>query len=311
MADENTTQTTEAANTVKVKTVAEHFPARRVFPNVEEASAFLNRMSEELSDFGTQNFAMAGVDAEGEFDPEIYTDQTRVMVSKLMNRGEKVGGTRAPSTVKAIVVAPVPTLESILSDDMGTGWADKILLKELNHVAVRNLRDADNIANVLDQIPTTREGYLSSTREGGGGIMESFNELYKPINATLSARVKSWDKARFTKGELKRAMESAAYAAEYYPQLEDRGEKDSLFIVALDIGIAAAKAKGLDPTWFERCKANRDSAKLIDTDEEEDDDFDLEELAGELVKASAEAKEESEGETEAEAAEQPEPAAAE
>lgn len=291
MADQaETTQTEE-----KTKTVAENFPPRRVFESVEEASNFLNRQASELSDFEEQDFAFVGVDEDGNFDPEIYTDGTRVLVAKLMNRGEIVGGTRQPSTVKAIVVAPVPTLDSILSDDMGRDWADKILLKELNHVAVRGLRDADNIKNMLETIPVNREGYLTSTRAAGGGVMEAFNELYKAINATLSHRVKSWDKARLTKAELKKAMESAAYAAEYYPQLEDRGDKDSLFLVAIEMGIAAAKKKGLDATIFERWKATRDQATLAGSDEDEDD-LDLDDLTADLLDEEGD---EAEAETEA------------
>lgn len=285
MADEqtNTNQPAADAPAAKVKTVAEHFPARRIFDTVDDASAFLNRQSEELSDFDSQDFAFKGIDEEGNFDPELYGDGTRIMVAKLMNRGEVVNGERQPSTVKAIVCTPVPTLDAILSDERGRDWADKILLKELNHVAVRPLRDADNLATALDQMPTSRDEYITSTRDAGGGIMEAFNELYKPINAILSKRVKSWDKAGLKKADLKKAMESKAYAGEYFPHLEDRGEADSLFVTACQIGIAAAKKKGLDPTIFQRWLDTRDQATLKATDTDEDIDLDVDALAADLL----------------------------
>lgn len=305
MADESTTPANEAGTESKTKSVAENFPARRVFDSTEEAGAFLNRMADELDDFEEQTFALIGVDEEGNFDPEVYGDGTRVMIAKLMNRGEKVGGVRQPSTVKAIVCTPVPTLKAILESEAATGWADKILLKELNHVAVRPLRDADNVENVLDQMPRTLDAYITSSRDGGGGIMEAFNDLYSPINKTLAAKVRSWDKARLRKGDLKKALESAAYAADVYPQLEDRGEQPSLFVVALDIGIAVAKKKGLDPTIFERWKATRDQVQI--SAEEDDDDLDLDSLTDDLLEATDES--EADGETaETETAKEPEPA---
>lgn len=289
---DNTTPTTTPATTpaatpaapAKPKTVAENFPSRRLFANAEEAAAFLNASREGLADFDGQSFAMAGFDDEGNFRSDVYGDGMRVMVAKLMNRGDKdASGNRAPSTVKAIVIAPVPTLDSLLADDAGKAWVQKIIDKELNHVAVRDLRDADKIEDVVDKIPLTREAYISSQRDTGG-IMDTFNELYRSINATLSGKVKSWDKARLIKSEMKKAMESAAYAAEYYPTLEDRGEgKDSLFVTAIKIGQSAAKRAGLAPDIFDRWLATRDAAKFTpDADEDEDEELDVDALAADM-----------------------------
>ncbi len=271
----------------KPKTVAEDFPTRSIFANPEDAAAFLNAQGESLSDLGDQTFASAGVDGEGNFDPQIYNPDMRVMVSILRNRGEKdSSGNRGASTVKAIVIAPIPTLDSLLSDAPGREWVQKIIDKELNHVAVRPLRDSDNVAAATAEIPTSRDSYISSSRESSGAL-DAFNTLYKSLNASLSSKSAPWARARLTKGELKKALESTAYAREYYPTLEDRGDKPSLFVLALGLLQAAAKRDGLDPSIFQRWTETRDAAKLPEAgdDESDDDDIDVDALAAEIKAA--------------------------
>lgn len=294
------TNANEAAKTPAPKTVGENMPSRRIFPNITEAAAYLTAQS-ELSDFETTPIAAPGMDAEGNFDSELYTDSQQVMVSVLKNARK----------VKAIVVAPIPSTEQLLESQAGRDWVDKILQKELNHVAVRHLRDAENVETVIDQIPTTLEGYITSGRDGGGGIMEAYDELYKLINATLGAKLPVWSKARFTKGELRKSLESKGYAAEYSPALEDyKGE--SLFVVALNLGINAAKRKGLDPTIFERWLTTRDQ-KAFNPAEQDEDELDLtdfDSLTESLLETEAEAKKEADAPAPAAEAEQAEAPAA-
>lgn len=257
----------------KAKTVAENMASRRIFPNIDEAAQYLSASADSISDFGDFPIAAPGMDEEGNFDPAIYPDTADVMVS-ILKSGRKV---------KAIVVAPIPRVGELLESDEGRKWVEKILHKELNHVAVRHLRDAEDVSTVVDQMPTTLDAYITSGREGGGGIMESFDELYKQINATLAAKLPVWAKARFTKGELKKALESKGYAAEYYPAVEDyKGQ--SLFETALQLGVAAAKRKGLDPTIFERWADTRDAKAFNPADDEdEDDSLDLDSLTDALL----------------------------
>jgi hypothetical protein len=263
----------------KPKTVADDMDSRRVFPNVEEASAYLGAMAESLSDFAEIPWAFAGytVDpetGEGEFDASIYTADTAVMVATL----RKVKG-----GVKAIVVAPIPTVEQLLASEAGTAWVDKILHKEMNHVAVRSLRDAEDVTTMVDQMPVNMDGYINSSREGGSGIMETFNVLFKKLNTVLSAGVPIWAKARLVKSDFKRCLESRGYALEFYPALEDRGaNKPSLFETALTMGISAAKKEGLDPTIFERWQSTRNNKTF---DAAEDEDFDVDSLTAALFKA--------------------------
>lgn len=277
------TAVAEAAKAQEPKTVAENMPSRRVFGSVDEAAEYLTASHGNYADFATTTLAAPGVNAEGEFDPAIYTDDMDVMVATLR---------RAKEGVKAIVVAPVPKIRVILGTDAETyaaipepqrTWLERILHKELNHVAVRPLRDAEDVSTVVDQMPTTLDAYLASSREAGAGIMSAFNDLYKQINATFSARLPVWSKARFIKSDLRRAMESKGFALEYFAALEDyKGE--SLLVAAIKLGISAAKRKGLDPTIFERWLSTRD-AKVFTPGEDEDDDdlLDMDSLTDALL----------------------------
>jgi hypothetical protein len=268
----NETAATES-KAAKPKTIADgDMTARRIFPNIDEATQYLTASAETFADFADVPIAAPAMDAEGNFDADVYNDSTDVMVSVL----------RSGRKVKAIVVAPIPKVGALLDSEEGRKWVEKILHKELNHVAVRHLRDAEDVTTVVDQIPTTLDGYITSGREGGGGIMEAYDELYKQINATLAAKLPVWAKARFTKGELKKALESKGYASEYYPAVEDY-KGASLFETALQLGIAAAKRKGLDPTIFERWTDTRDAKAFTPGEDEDDDSLDLDSLTDALI----------------------------
>jgi hypothetical protein len=274
--DPNTVSTAK-----KSETVIEGMDSRRMFANVTEAAAYLNASATKFADFDSHPQVLRGIHTEGDnagdFDSAIYTSSMRVMVAVLANRGEKKGD---PSTVKAIVVTPAPTLDALMADDAGKAWVAKIIDKELNHVAVRPLRTADDVESVADQMPLTLADYITSSRESSGGIMDTFNALFKGIIGGLAAKSAPWAKARLIKSELKKAMESTAYAKEYYPTLEDRGDKPSLFVMALQLGKREAAKQGLDPAIFDRWLETRDS-KTIKAAEtaDESDDFDLDDLA--------------------------------
>ena len=269
-ANETTANATAADS--KVKTVGEDMATRRIFPNITEAVEYLTASAAAFADFGDMTIAAPGMDEEGNFDSEIYSDDKDVMVSILRNQRK----------VKAIVVAPIPRLTALLESDEGKKWMEKIIHKELNHVAVRHLRDAEDVSTVTDQIPTTLDAYITSGREGGGGIMESYDELYKQVNVTLGSKLPVWSKARFTKGELKKALESKGYASEYYPAVEDyKGQ--SLFETALELAIAAAKRKGLDPTIFERWRDTRNAKAFNPADDEDEEDLGTDALLDALL----------------------------
>lgn len=293
MADESNTPT-KADD--KVLTVIDDMDQRRLFDSVDEATAYIQKCQETYPDFGSYPVAAVGLTEDGDFDPEVYTDEMRVAVSVLTKRGDGPNST----TVHCLVIFPAPKLEAILGlpegtelqNAAGTEWLIGIMEKELNHVAVRQLRKAENaqeIAEAVESMPTTVQDYITSGRESTSGILETFNQLWQIIKKGVGAKSKPFALANLSKKELRKAMESASYAATVYPQLETRqnkkGEPESLFVLAATFGQLLAKQESLDTTIFDRMLAQRDE-KEIDVAEDEED-FDLEAMAAAITKKEA------------------------
>lgn len=301
MADENTTTATpegEAKDSKKVLTVIDDMDNRRLFDSPEDAAAYIAKCQNDYPDFNSYPVAAVGLTEDGDFDPEVYTDKMRIAVSVLTQRGEGAGS----STVKAIVIYPSPKVNAILGigdedwatvveSNIGLEWLSAIIEKELNHVAVRQLRkaeSADDIADAIQTMPTTIEAYTTSGRESSGGILQPYNDLWQLIKKAIGSKSTPFRLANLSKKEMRKAMESSAYALTVYPKLEDRenkkGEKESLFAVAAAYGQVLAKTKGMDATIFERMLTTRDE-KVIDVTEDEDEgEFDFEAMAAAMVK---------------------------
>lgn len=285
-----------AEESKKVLTVIDDMDNRRLFDSTEDAAAYIAKCQADYPDFNSYPVAAAGLTEDGDFDPEVYTDKMRIAISVLTQRGEGAGS----STVKAIVIYPSPKVNAILgvSDEdwkaivesnVGLEWLSAIIEKELNHVAVRQLRkaeSADDIADAIQTMPTTIEAYTTSGRESTGGILQTYNDLWQLIKKAIGQKSTPFRLANLSKKELRKSMESSAYALTVYPKLEDRenkkGEKESLFGVAAAYGQVLAKAKGMDPAIFERMLSTRDE-KVIEATEDEDDEFDFEKMAAAMV----------------------------
>lgn len=250
-------QPADAPKPPKAKTVADDMDSRAVFADLESGAAYLTRLSTELSDFTSHPFAATGFDPETGFDEAIYTDETEMMVSTLR---------KAKGGVKAIVVAAVPTLDALLANEAGRAWVQRIIHKELNHVLVRPLRDAEDVNTVTDQMPVGLDAFISTARDTSGTMLESYNELYKDALLIMNKRAPVFGKAKLSKNEFKKALESKGYAAEFYPQLEERKD-GSLFLFALNLFKAMATKKGHDAAIFDRWIATRDQ-KTFDATEE-------------------------------------------
>lgn len=276
----------------KLKTVIEHMPSRTFCASIDEASSFLAKCQEDYSDFDEHKLVMNGIDSEGQFDVTVYTDATRVMIDVLTNRGEisvdaKGNKSRGPSTVKAIVITPAPTTEAILADDAGRKWLEKIVATQLSHVAMAPLRKADNLAEAQLNMPLTLTEYVSPTRESSSASA-TYDALYRMIIDGFK-RNKAWARAKLVKAELKRCLESAAYALHVHPALEDRGDKSSLFVMACQVGAREAVADGLDPAIFNTWLETRNESTFEAQAEEDDDDFSIDDIV--LVKADTKSDE--------------------
>lgn len=292
------TEETKAAES-KTLTVIDDMDQRRLFADTDSAAAYIEKCQTDFSDFGSYPVAAAGLTEEGDFDPDVYTDEMRVGVYVLTKRGDGPNST----TVHCIVIAPAPKVTAFLGlpDDTDFGnaagleWLTGIVDKEINHVTVRQLRKAENaqeIAEAVESMPTTLADFITSGRESTSGILETFNQLWQIIKKGVGAKSKPFALANLSKKELRKAMESASYAATVYPQLETRtnkkGEPESLFVLAATFGQLLAKQESLDSTIFDRMLSQRDEKEIEVADDGED--FDLEAMAAAIAKKSDESK---------------------
>jgi len=293
MTDANT-NTTAADSKEKALTVIDDMDQRRMFDSTDEATAYINKCATDFVDFSGYPVATAGFTEDGDFDPAVYTDEMRVGVYVLTKRAEAKG---EGSQVHCIVIAPAPKITAFLGVEsvesfmnaQGLEWLTGIIDKEINHVTVRQLRKATNaqeIADAVESMPTTLADFITSGRESSSGILETFNQLWQIIKKGIGNKSKPFALANLSKKELRKAMESASYAATVYPQLETRvnkkGEPESLFVMAATFGQLLAKAESLDTTIFDRMLAQRDETNIDVVDDE--GDFDLEAMAAAIAK---------------------------
>jgi hypothetical protein len=276
---------TESTKAPVAKTVEKNMDNRRVFSDLESAVAYLEHCTTEYSDFDSIPFVCPGM-TDGEFDPAAYPEGYEIIVAKLNRQGTAKQREKgiASGGVVAIVMGAVPSVELLTSDTAGLDWLRGIIHKELNHVLVRPLREAVNVLSVVSEVPTTLTAFISSGREAGSSLLETFNTLYRRVNDVMSSKAPVWKRARLNKQELRRCLESKAYALETASALEDRGDNgDSLFVIALGLMLSGAKQKGLDSTLLERWMATRNETVIeVTADSDEDLDFDIDELAESL-----------------------------
>lgn len=278
MTDTNTAAAPADSNAKdKRKSTFDGLAARTILLGSAAVTQFLEAASSRFTDFNdTDQTIIFPVDSDGDFDAAKFdTDGYESMIATLKERGA--------TSLKAVVVAPIPSLDLLLESEAGKEFVREVVRKELNHRAVRQLRVAENPATVADQIPFSVESFVSSSR-GDAGIVEAYNELYKHINETLAKASPAWKRRKpmLTKAQLRSALESKAYALEVFPELEDSGTNGSLFVMALRLGAMTAEKKALDPTIFNRWLETRDSA-TIDQTEDEDETLDFDSLAEQML----------------------------
>src|SRR3546814_8410572 len=106
--------------------------------------------------------------------------------------------------------------------------------------------------------------------------MATFEALWRDIKKLMGQTSRAWTIANFSKKELRRAVESASYAAGTYPRIEKKGGDSSLLVFTLNLGkVLAAKHKDeegnpapLDPALFDNALANRDSHSGFSIDDD-------------------------------------------
>lgn len=294
MSNENT-KTEAAAKTV------DDISTRQVFTTIEEALAYVGEIS-TYKGFDDLQQAIVGYiegeDGSATLDPAIYDDSMHVAVALV---SEKDTGAKKMVPV-GFVVYPTPNPEAVAESQEGAAWIAKLVEKEANLVAMRQLRKRDSAGNLptyveaVDAMPTTLAAYITPTRESATGILASFEAVWRDIKKLMGQRSRAWSIANFSKKELRKAMESASYAAGTYPRVEKKGGDSSLFVFALTLGkVLCEKHKDedgnpqpLDTEWFDKALAERDSHQIDLAGD--DDELDLDDI---LAAEDEEAEEES------------------
>src|SRR3546814_2954442 len=89
---------------------------------------------------------------------------------------------------------------------------------------------SSDLETAVESMPRTIAAYITPTREAATGIMATFEALWRDIKKLMGQKSRAWTIANFSKKELRRAVESASYAAGTYPRIEKKGGDSSLLV---------------------------------------------------------------------------------
>ena len=193
---------------------------RNVLPTLADAIALMEKAANATSNFYGLPVAIVGYDPEsGEVDPAVY-EGNHAVLAYVGARKVKFGtGKEAVerNSVKAVVIYPVPKLESIIAGgDAATDWLDKIVMKEASHVAFRNFRDANTVADLMNgaaAAPKTVDDYVTaSSREGSGLDTDTFDALWGSFRTMLRKKQPALYDLLPSKPEVINALRSKSYA---------------------------------------------------------------------------------------------------
>lgn len=239
---------------------------------------------------------------ETTIDESKYPGTHEVMVAKLTrNVKSEKPGEPGKMILVGIIVHPIPTADTLAgvalpaeNTNTFTDAMREILRKEMNFRAVRPLRkaltgspEAPSLETLAAEMPVTTQEYCEGQRTGG--IMESFDTVASDVLKLLVKASPLFRRAKLTKAEFRKALESAAYAQFHYAPIEERGR----FAEALTLAARYAETKGLSVDIFTRWANTRDEQTYDPTDSEGDDadSFDVEAmLAAATAPATTDAK---------------------
>ena len=289
------------ADVKKIKTVDEHMEQRIICADSTQAIATINRLMTEISDFAAKDIVAVGMgqDEEGKlvFDEEIYAGnrvmialvQTQIPATKNSNGVEVTKGYRV---TKAVVISPVPSIETILADENGRKWAERMIDNALNANAVREIRKPATVINeatlavILDAMPKTLDDYITSNRGGSSTLLEAFDKLWKDVKNALGTLSPAFKAADIKKDELAKCIQSASYAKRLHVKMET-AKKGSIFAFAGQVFKQMGEKNGYDTSLFDTWIANRNSVSfdsVLDFDAE-DIELSLDSLAAKLAPA--------------------------
>lgn len=213
---------------------------RNEYPTLEAAMAKLesiNAAKETEGLFGLPVAVVGYDESKDEVDPATY-EGSRAVLALVGARNVKNQDGKERNSFKAVVVYPIPTLESFLSvtaeqlaamPENVRAWLDKIIVKEASHVAFRNFREANTMAELMNgakAAPKSIEEYVTaSARDGGGLDTDTFDALWGTFRTMLRKQQPALFDLLPQKPEVIKAIRSKAYAEaqEETAALESKG----------------------------------------------------------------------------------------
>lgn len=214
--------------TAQIEALSKAFDGQRnEYPTLDAAMAKLesiNAAKETEGLFGLPVAVVGYDDSTGEVDPAFY-EGSRAVLALVGARGIKTDVGKEANSFKAVVIFPIPTLASFLSataeqlaaiPENVRAWLDKVIVKEASHVAFRNFRDANTMAELLNgakAAPKSIDEYVTaSSREGSGLDTDTFDALWGSFRTMLRKNQPALFDLLPQKPEVIKAIRSKAYA---------------------------------------------------------------------------------------------------
>jgi hypothetical protein len=225
----------------KIDALGKVLPSHKEYDSYAEAEAAIQKLAPSTENFYGLAIAVAGLNDDGTgIDPAAY-EGMRVRVGTLASRVEING--KAKNAIKAITVLPIPTIEAIMATGEGKAFLDKVIAKELSHVAYRNIRDAvtdmDLLAGMAKSPRSVADYLAESKRAGSAGDTETFDALWAGLRQAVKESVPALYKVLPPKGDVIKSIRSKAYALANYEPLEN-AKQGSIFVGLAQAAIATA-----------------------------------------------------------------------
>ena len=276
----DTTTQTNGTPVDSRKPTVELVTGRRVFATLALAGVALGAIAAASTDFDSIPLVTPGAsfDETGAFIPEApewTADSHEIMLAPLATKAVKAadGTVTKPAKLIALVFCPIPTVDAASADDAGLLALNEVWRKEMNHRAVRKLRNSENVQAAASEMPLSLESFVTAQDSGPSGL-EAFDDHWLTVSQVLAKQVPAWA-ARFPGGKgkasIRGAVENAAKAAALFGELEAFGKPaQSLFVRLLQTTVKLATKAGQDVTLLDAWLKTRDAQTYDQTAEATD-----------------------------------------
>lgn len=211
---------------------------KKFFPP-EQLDAGTNYINEVMAICETSNIeAVFNFDTNDEF-PEGYGISIIPLTRRVQERGNQTYG---------VVIAAVPSVEKLASDDAGSNWIAKIITDALLRQVAIAAKPKDEGAII--SIPFKIEDFITTSRTSGLAAFNAVSSDY--VKALKQKGLKFMSKVL-----LRQVLASSQFAEQQFPRLS----QDNWNLV-LDSMMNHVKAKGMESGVLAHWKSTRDEVEI-------------------------------------------------